>query len=489
MRLRRRHDVPRPAARSWWLEEALDHVEFVDPPAPPLRADTQADVVVLGGGYTGMWTAWALKALEPTIDVVVLEQDICGGGPSGRNGGFVNSFWGYVDEAVDLFGEDRAVELCLAAERSIEEIDAFCVEHAIDAWFTQAGDIGVATSRAQDGRWRGTVETAAALGYGDRVVELDADEVRDRVRSPLFGRAMLTSDAATVQPARLARGLRRVLLELGVRIFEQTPVRRFHPGPPVAAETPHGTVTAGRAVLALNAWAASWPAFSRRLAVRGTYMVVTAPAEKELEKIGWTSGVAVWNMRSAVNYLRTTPDGRIAFGTGGMQPGSGRRIGRRFRYDRRYVSVVAEQFRRMFPTFAHVPLEAAWGGPIDVSGTHLPFFGTLRDGSTHFGFGYTGNGVGPSHLGGRILARLALGLEDEVTRLPLVDMNPKPFPREPLKSIGGRVVNRAILRKDAAEDAGETADPLTSFVARLPRRLGYRLGPRAAVRAVTRHST
>jgi glycine/D-amino acid oxidase-like deaminating enzyme len=288
---------------------------------------------------------------------------------------------------------------------------------------------------------------------------------------------MMTTDAATVQPARLARGLRRVLLERGVRIHEHTPVRRFRPGPPVAAETPGGTVTAGRGVIALNAWAAAWPAFSRRLAVRGTYMIVTAPALDELEAIGWTSGVAVLNLRAAVNYLRTTADGRIAFGTGGMQPGSGRRIGPRFGYDPRYVAMVAEQFRRMFPTFDRVPLEAAWGGPIDVSGTHLPFYGTLPGGVVHFGLGYTGNGVGPSHLGGRILARLALDVEDDDTRLPLVDAEPKRFPREPMKSIGIRAVNGAILRKDAAEDAGGRADPLTSFFARLPRRLGYRLGP------------
>jgi glycine/D-amino acid oxidase-like deaminating enzyme len=470
-------EAPRAAARSWWLEEALARPEFADPPAPPLRGDTTADVVILGGGYTGMWTAWFLKRLEPGIDVVILEQDICGGGPSGRNGGFVNSYWGSVDDAVDLFGDERGVALCLAAERSIGEIGAFCEEHGVDAWFTRAGDVGIATSPAQDGRWRESIETAERLGFADRLVELDVDGVLDRVRSPLFGRAMHTTDAATVQPARLARGLRRTVIERGVRIYEDAPVRRFRAGPPAVAETPDGSVTASRAVLALNAWAAALPAFARRLAVRGSYMIVTAPAPDALEAIGWTGGAAVWNLRSAVNYLRTTADGRIAFGTGGMQPGSGRRIGPRFRYDPRYVAVVAAQFRRMFPTFERVPLEAAWGGPIDVAGSHLPFYGTLPDGNVHYGFGYTGNGVGPSHLGGRILARLALDIDDDDTRLPLVDAEPKRFPREPLKSIGVRLVNEAILRKDAAEDAGGRADPLTSFVARLPRRLGYRLGP------------
>jgi glycine/D-amino acid oxidase-like deaminating enzyme len=477
--LRRRagREVPRAADRSWWLEEALARPEFAEPPAPSLERDTGADVVVLGGGYTGMWTAWFLKELEPEADVVLLEQDICGGGPSGRNGGFVNSFWGYVDEAVDLFGERRAVELCLACERAATDIGRFCAEQDIDAWYVPAGDIGIATSRAQHGRWRETVETAARLGYADRLVELDAAAVAELVRSPIFGWAMNTTDAATVQPARLARGLRRVLLERGVRIYEGTPVQRFRARPPVTAETPGGTVTAGRAVIALNAWGASWPVFARRLAVRGTYMVVSAPAEDELERIGWTSGVAVWNFRSAVNYLRTTADGRIAFGTGGMQPGSGRTIGPRFRYDRRYVSIVAEQFRAWFPSFADIPLEAGWGGPIDVSATHLPFFGTLPGGAAHYGFGYTGNGVGPSNLGGRILARLALGVEDDETRLPIVDMESKPFPREPLKSLGIRAVNGAILRKDAAEDAGLAPDVVTEFVARLPRRLGYHLGP------------
>jgi glycine/D-amino acid oxidase-like deaminating enzyme len=470
-------EAPRAAARSWWLEEALSRPEFADPPAPPLRGDTTADVVILGGGYTGMWTAWFLKRLEPGIDVVILEQDICGGGPSGRNGGFVNSFWGSVDEAVELFGDERGIALCLAAERSIGEIGTFCEEQGVDAWFTRAGDLGIATSAAQDGRWRESVETAERLGFPGKLVELDADAVLARVRSPLFGRAMHTSDAATVQPARLARGLRRTLIERGVRIHEDAPVRRFRAGPPAVAETPEGSVTASRAVLALNAWAAALPAFSRRLAVRGSYMIVTAPAPDALEAIGWTGGAAVWNLRSAVNYLRTTPDGRIAFGTGGMQPGSGRRIGPRFRYDPRFVATVAEQFRRMFPTFERVPLEAAWGGPVDVSGSHFPFYGTLPGGTVHYGVGYTGNGVGPSHLGGRILARLALDVVDDDTRLPLVDAEPRRFPREPLKSIGIRLVNGAILRKDAAEDAGARTDPVTSFVARLPRRLGYRLGP------------
>jgi glycine/D-amino acid oxidase-like deaminating enzyme len=236
-------------------------------------------------------------------------------------------------------------------------------------------------------------------------------------------------------------------------------------------------VHAGTVVLAGGAWLASLPSFRRRLTLRGSYIVLTAPAPDRLAEIGWTGGEAVWNHRASVNYLRTTPDGRIAFGTGGMQPGLARRIGERFEWDARFVAEVARQFRAMFPSFAAVPLEAAWGGPIDVSGAHLPFVRRLPPGNVLCAAGYTGNGVGPSQLVGAILARLALGVDDELARLPIVEFEPKRFPPEPVRSLGALVANEAILRKDAAEDSGRRASMLTDALARLPRRLGYNLGP------------
>ena len=468
-------EIPPDRGRSWWLREALRH----DPgePCPALEGEHEADIVVLGGGYTGMWTAHSLLQRDPGLDIVLLEADICGGGPSGRNGGFVNGFWNGIDEIVELFGDDRGLELVRAGDRSIAEIGDFCERYGIDAWYTRRGDMGVATSPAQEGAWRPSVETARRLGLGDALQELGPDEVAERCRSPLFGGGMLTTNAATVQPARLARGLRRVLLEQGARIHEGSPVRRFSAGPPAVAETPRGSVRAKTAVIAMNAWMAQWKAFRSRLTVRGSYVVLTAPAPELLREINWTGGEGVWNFRSAVNYLRTTPDGRIAFGTGGLQPGLARSIGPRFSYDERFVRQVAEHLWRMFPAFAGVPLDSAWGGPVDVSGSHVPFFGTLPGGNVHFGVGYTGNGVGPSHLGGSILASLALKADDEFARVPLVDLRPRRFPPEPLRSPGVLIANRAIVRKDEAEDAGRRANLVTDFLARLPRRLGYKLGP------------
>jgi glycine/D-amino acid oxidase-like deaminating enzyme len=465
-------EAPPYLGRSWWLLEAL----AADPGAacPPLREDVDADVVVVGGGYTGLWTAHRLLELAPGLGVVVLERDICGGGPSGRNGGFCSSLLD-LEATSALFGDEQAIALLEASEASVAEVGAWCERHGVDAWYTRGGELGVATSPAQEGRGASWVDAARRLGLADRIVSLSADEVAKRIRLPYGGSGVFAPGEATVQPARLARGLRRVVLEQGARIFEGTPVARVRGTGPVDVETPRATVRARTAVLAANAWLASLGPLRRHLVVRGTYIVLTAPAPERLAEIGWTGREGIWNFRAALNYLRTTPDGRIAFGTGGMQPGLTRRVGPELDWHADMVAEVARQFRAMFPSFSEVPLEAGWGGPIDVSGAHLPFAG--RRGDVHYAAGFTGNGVGPCELLGRILARRVLGIEDELTRLPIVDFEPRQFPPEPLRSPAALVVSRAVLRLDAADDAGVRADPLTRVLAGVPRRLGYNIGP------------
>ncbi len=169
--------------------------------------------------------------------------------------------------------------------------------------------------------------------------------------------------------------------------------------------------------------------------------------------------------------------GRVAFGAAAATAGFGTGLGPRLRYDERSIVKLVGDFHRFFPDWHDVRLEAAWGGPMDVTATHLPFFATLPGGTLHVGAGYTGGGVGPTHLGGKILSALALGRDDEFTALPLVQREPGRFPPEPLRSLGAAVTQGAIVRKDEAEDAGRRPGPVTGFLARLPRRMGYELGP------------
>ncbi len=467
---------PRQARVSWWMEEA--RAALAPQPQPPLSGPTTADVVVLGGGYTGLWTAWFLTERDPGCDVVLLEGDeLCGSGPSGRNGGFCYGMWEDLEALTRFFGEAEALRVARTAQRSVDEIEAWLGRTGVDAWFTRAGHLTVATSAAQDDAWASLVTTARRLGVGDRFVEHGVAAVQERCRSPVFRRGLLQPDNATLQPARLALGLRAALLERGVRIFESTSVSRFRTGPPVEVEAAGGSVRAERGVLALGAWSASLPAFRRSIVPRGTYIAVTAPAPDRLAQIGWTGGEGLGDWRTALHYFRTTPDGRIAFGAAAATAGAGVGLGPRLRYDEPSIVKLVDDFRRFFPSWADVPIEAAWGGPMDVTGRHLPSFGTLAGGAMHYGVGYTGGGVGPCHLGGKILASLALGVQDEHTALPLVELPMMRFPPEPLRSIGAAVTQHAIVRKDEAEDVGRQADPVTDFIARLPRRLGYELGP------------
>jgi glycine/D-amino acid oxidase-like deaminating enzyme len=197
---------------------------------------------------------------------------------------------------------------------------------------------------------------------------------------------------------------------------------------------------------------------------------------EKLEELRWTNGMGLWDHRAALHYVRTTPDGRIAFGVGGMQPGLARTIGPRFAWDERAVGVATDDLYRMFPSFQDVPIEAAWGGPIDVAGHHIPFFGSLDGGTVHYGHGYTGNGVGPSHLGGQILATLTLGRSSELLSLPIVTERPmgsRPNPCEP-RGLRGE---QGHLAEGSAGGPGRSQVRSSTSVAHLPRRMGYNLGP------------
>jgi glycine/D-amino acid oxidase-like deaminating enzyme len=202
-------------------------------------------------------------------------------------------------------------------------------------------------------------------------------------------------------------------------------------------------------------------------------MVVTEPVPDVIEELAWTGGEPIADGRTLLHYLRTTRDGRIAFGWGGGRMGFGGRNLARLDVDPDAVRRAADDLVRFFPQLSGRRITNAWGGPIDVSPTHLPIFGSR--GRVHHGFGFTGNGVGPSYLGGEILARLALDRRDDLTRLALVEPQRKLMPPEPFRWAGGSVIRAALVRADAAEDAGRSPDPVTRFVTKLPRRLGLRL--------------
>ena len=229
--------------------------------------------------------------------------------------------------------------------------------------------------------------------------------------------------------------------------------------------------------MALNAWAAAWPSFGRRLVTWSSYIVLTEPIPDRLADIGWTGGEGLADNRFTLHYLRTTPDGRIAIGGGGGRAGFGGRIGPAFTDDAQSTSRAAAGLRRLFPSLRDVRIEDAWGGPIDITADHLPMFASVPGRPIHFGHGYSGNGVAPSLVGGRILAALAVeAADDPALASPLVGVLPRAFPPEPFRYAGARVVREAIVRREQLEERGRPVNPILREVTRLPKRLGYHLG-------------
>jgi glycine/D-amino acid oxidase-like deaminating enzyme len=461
----------------YWIKEAGDVT-----PRPPLDADRDADLLIVGGGYTGLWTAWHAQRLAPAARIVLLESEpVCGRGPSGRNGGFVEGLWSTLASMRARWGDAPALAVGHAAEEAVERIASFCAgdgaEGRDDAWFRRGGYLEVSTTPAHDDTGRAALAACRELGVPDKLREASAADVRARCASPAFRAGVMEPLAATVQPARLALAIRRSVIDAGVEVYESSPVRRFREsGDGVEATTATGAcVRAPRGVLAIGGAAKNGP-LRGRLTVASSHIVITEPVPDVIEKLGWTGGEAITDGRSLVHYFRTTPDGRIAFGWGGGRIAMGTRLHGRTEVDPDVARATHRHLLSYFPDLAGRRVTHAWGGPIDASPTHLPAVTSLPKNRAWVAAGYTGNGVGPTNMVGLTLASLALDRTDAPTRLAFVDAKTPRVPPEPFHWLGGEAIRMGIDRKEAAEMEGRKPGRVASAVARVPELIGFHIG-------------
>lgn len=451
--------------RSFWLEQALAR----EPAAPELLgADTHCDVCIVGGGYTGLWTALRLKEAEPALDVLLIERDLCGSGASGRNGGFLSTWWSKFLSLEKICGSAEALRLARASLASFNEIQSFCETEGIDCEIRADGWVWTATNQQQVGAWQDTLDALARHGETP-IVPWPAAEVAARSGSAVHQAGVFERSAATLQPALLSRGLRRVALARGVRIHEATPLTDLTPGAPATVHTPRARIRAERVVLAMNAWAARWAEIRQAIVVVSGDVVMTPPIGEQLERIGWRDGLGLSDGRALVHYYRTTPDGRIAFGKGGMSGEFcwGGRIGAEVEGASAIAPVIARGLMRTFPALGDVEIASSWRGPVDRSDSGLPLFWHLRDApNVFYGVGFSGNGVGPCHLAGQILASLALGQRNEWAECPLVRPPRRDFPPEPLRFIGSHLLRHALLAADEAADRDSPPPRFARLLAR-----------------------
>jgi glycine/D-amino acid oxidase-like deaminating enzyme len=445
------------ARYSFWLETAGE--ELV--PRPPLRGPAEADVAILGAGFTGLWTAYYLLEQEPSLRVVVLEAEISGFGASGRNGAWCNSaFPVSPGELARRFGAEAARELLLEMRGAVEEVGRVAGAEGIDAQYFRGGQLRIARGPSQLPGIQDTYESFRTLGLEEDLRLLDAEETSRRVRITGAEGALYNPHCATIHPARLVRGLARVVERLGGTIFEQSAVTDYETGGNPRLVTALGEVRARTVVLAGEAYLARLRKLRRQVLPIYSLIVLTEPlSERQWEEIGWEGRECVASNRYTVDYLSRTADGRILFGGRGAPYHYGSRI--EDEYDRHGPTheMLRRTAKEWFPALEGARFTHAWGGPLGVPRDWMPTMSYDPASGVATARGYTGQGVATANLSGRTLADLILGRDTPITRLPTVNHKSRPWEPEPLRWLGARYVQRGLMRVD--DHAERTGEPPT----------------------------
>ena len=435
---------------SFWLEDSGDSLT----PRPALKSSTDVDVAILGGGYSGLWTAYYLLLHEPLLRVAVVDKEIAGFGASGRNGGWCSPNFPVTAGALEKrFGAEAARNLLLSMRAAVDEVGRVCNEEKIDARFHKGGVLTLARGRHQLPGIRSSYAAYGRLGLGDRYQMLSATEATERIRVSDVHGGLFTPDGASLHPARLVRGLARAVEARGGTIYEQTPVTGFKAGSLI---TPGGELRAKRAiVLAGEAYLTRLPRLHRALLPVYSLISLTEPlSASQWSQIGWQNGESVASTRNTVVYLTKTPDGRILFGSRGAPYAFGSKIRDQQDTHEATVKMIQRSLVEWFPPLAGIGFTHAWGGPVGMPRDWMPavrFDASSRIGSI---MGYTGQGVSTSNLFGRLLAGLITNRPTGLETLPPAQRRSPNWEIEPLRWLVVRYMQGAFLRIDEAAEAG-----------------------------------
>ncbi|MEY9859200.1 glycine/D-amino acid oxidase-like deaminating enzyme [Catenulispora sp. GAS73] len=409
-----------------------------------LAGRTVADLVVVGGGYSGLWTALRAKERDPDRDVVLLEANRIGWAASGRNGGFCSSSLTHGYDNGESRWPDEMDTLERLGHENLDAIEATLERYGIECDFRRSGELAVATAEWQ-------AEELASAETSEDVVFLDRAAVQAQVASPTYHAGLWDkTGCAMVDPARLAFGLRDACLRLGVRIHEKSPVSVLERDDLLMrVATDRGEVRAPKVALATNAF----PSLLRR--VRSfivpvyDYALMTEPlSEAQMAAIGWENRQGIGDSANHFHYYRLSADNRILWGGYDAVYHFGSKISSRLDQRPETFDKLAGHFFETFPQLEGLKFTHKWGGVIDTCSRFCAFFGMAHGGAVAYAVGYTGLGVGATRFGADVMLDLLSGAETERTSLKMVRSKPVPFPPEPLKWFGITVTSNALGRAD-----------------------------------------
>lgn len=420
-----------------------------------LPGDTAVDVVIVGAGYTGLWTAYALKQADPSLRIAICEREVAGFGASGRNGGWCSS----------LFAGHRDAAMQQAMFDTLDEIERVVSKEHIDCDWARGGTIDVATRPPHVERLQHELGVMRALGFGEEHYRwLNADESRAIIGcTPNLG-GLFFADCAAIHPAKLSRGLARVVEKLGVAIYEHTPATALAAG---RVTTPHGIVRADVVVRATEAFSPALPGFERSVAPLYSLMIATEPLDDAFwSEAGLADRPTFADARHMVIYGQRTADNRIAFG-GRARYHYGSRVAPEFDTDARIKDRLHAILRELFPMLGDAAITHHWGGAVAVPRDWYPSVGFDRATGIAWAGGYVGDGVSTTNLAGRTIADLVLGHDTELVHLPWVDHRSPQWEVEPLRWLGISAGRWMIDSIDRAEARGKNPKRRLRAFARL----------------------
>ena len=412
----------------WWRS-----LGGAPPRRAPLSGPLEADVAIVGAGFTGLWTAYYLARADPSLSIVVLEREFAGFGASGRNGGWVmGSFSGPARAYEKNGGRERLLALRHAMFETVNEVERFLAEHRVDADYLKSGRLTVALNEAQLARVRAEVREARAAGLAeDDVRVLSRAQLEAMVRVAGARGASFTPHVARVHPAKLVVGLAAACAALGVKIFESTPVRELRAR---EAATQQGTVRARWVVRATEGYTRTLRGYERALVPMNSSMIITEPLSQETwGEIGWSGNELLGDGANAYVYLQHTAEGRIAIGGRGRPYRYGSRTDLAGEIPRATIDSLRAKLTSMFPAVAGAEIDHAWSGVLGVPRDWCVSVNADEQSGIAWAGGYVGEGVAASNLAGRTLCELLLGEPGPLAALPWVGRHPRRWEREPLR--------------------------------------------------------
>lgn len=422
-------------------------------PRPPLPGDLEADVCIVGAGFTGLWSAFYLKRERPDLRVVVLERDFAGFGASGRNGGWLNAeFAASRKKVAREHGRAAVLATHRAMRETVDEVQAVCRREGIKADIVSGGTLLVARGPAQLQRVREHLAEDREWGLGDEVVELDAAEMAARIRVQDGIGGLYTPLGARVQPARLVSGLAAAVERLGVEIYERTEVRGVASG---CVSTDRGVVRADSSIICLEGFLSGLPGWRRERMPLNSAIVVTEPLSSSAwDAIGWEGRELLGDLSHAYFYAQRTADDRIALGGRGVPYRYGSRIDVGGRTQGRTIAQLSRILRDVFPVTRDARIDHAWCGVLGVPRDWTPSVRFDRDSGIGLAGGYVGSGVATSNLAGRTMRDLVLERSTDLTALPWSGHTSRRWEPEPLRYLGTQLVYSLFRAADRRESRG-----------------------------------